>query len=164
MRFRTPLMLFVAILLVGLALVRTATSALAAPHSQTDDAGVMQVWASSLYPAASAPGMMEFIALYPNNHAEVVTLYLSNPAIVESGAWEAGANGAVTVTLTGNQDREYDEPITLTLTPEDDMMTDGVFRYHALTVITPEEMDALSAGAAPDASAPATETLAEIRH
>ncbi|HHY56588.1 MAG TPA: copper resistance protein NlpE [Chloroflexi bacterium] len=162
MRFRTPLMLFVAILLVGLALVRTATSALAAPHSQTDDAGVMQVWASSLYPAASAPGMMEFIALYPNNHAEVVTLYLSNPAIVESGAWEAGANGAVTVTLTGNQDREYDEPITLTLTPEDDMMTDGVFRYHALTVITPEEMDALSAGAAPDASAPATETLAEI--
>ena len=120
----------------------------------------MQVWASNLYPAASAPGMMEFVALYPNNTAEVVTLYLSNPAVVETGAWEASEDGAVVVTLTGNQDRKYDAPVTLTLTPEDDMMTDGVFRYHALTVITPAEMDALAeGGAAAESANAATATM-----
>lgn len=159
MRIKAPSMLLVAIVVVCLALAGATSPALAAPPHQTDDAGVLQVWASNLYPAASAPGMMEFIALYPNNAAEVVTIYLSNPAIVESGAWEMGEDGAVTVTLTDNQGREVDEPVTLTLTPEDDMMTDGVFRYHALTVVTPEEMDALAEGAAAEASAPAAETL-----
>ena len=155
MRFKTPSMLFAAFLVLCLALVGTVTPALAAPASQADDAGAMQVWASKLYPAASAPGMMEFIALYPNNAAEVVTIYLSNPAIVETGSWEAGEDGAVVVTLTGNQEREYDEPATFTLIAEGDGMTDGVFTYQALKVITPEEMDALTEGAA-DAEAAAS--------
>ena len=148
MKLRTPSLLFAALVTLCLALFAAVTPALAAPADQADDAGVLQVWASKLYPAASAPGMMEFIALYPNNAAEVVTIYLSNPAIVETGSWEAGAEGAVIVTLTGNQDREYDEPATFTLTPDGDGMTDGVFTYAALTVITPEEMDALAEGAA----------------
>ncbi|HAJ37322.1 MAG TPA: hypothetical protein DCL15_16760, partial [Chloroflexi bacterium] len=161
MRFKTLSMIFAALLVVCLACVGVTTSASAAPVNQTDDAGAIQVWASSLYPAASAPGMMEFIVIYPNNTAEVVTLYLSNPAIVETGAWEAGEDGAVVVTLTGNQEREYAESSTLTLTPEDDMMTDGVFRYHALTVITPEEMDALIEGGAATESADVTTATPE---
>lgn len=144
MRVKTPSILFAAILVVCLALGGTVTPALAAPQSQADDAVAMQVWASHLYPAASAPGMMTFVALYPNNNAEVVTIYLSNPAIVETGTWEDGEDGAVVVTLTGNQDREYDTPSTLTLTPEGEMMSDGVFAYQTLPVITPEEMDALT--------------------
>lgn len=156
MQFKARSMLFAALLAVCLACVGAVTPVLAAPSGQTDAAGAMQVWASNLYPAASAAGMMEFVALYPNNTAEVVTLYLSNPAVVETGAWETSEDGAVVVTLTGNQDREYDAPVTLTLTPEDDTMTDGAFRYHALTVITPEEMDALAEGGAAAESASAT--------
>ena len=57
---------------------------------------------SDVYPAAGAPGMLQMVALYPNNAAEVVSIYLTKGAIVESGTWEAGDDGAVTVTLTGN--------------------------------------------------------------
>lgn len=157
MRFKTLSMLFAAFLILCLAFSDTATPVLASPPNQADDTGAMQVWASSLYPAASAPGMMAFVVLYPNNAAEVITVYLSNPAIIESGSWEAGEAGAVIVTLTGNQEREYDEPSTMTLTPEDDMMTDGAFRYHALTVITPEEMSALTEEGAADTEAAASD-------
>jgi hypothetical protein len=158
---RSPL-LVVALLVVWLALLGIgAQPTAAAPAAQTDDTGALQVWASKLYPAASAPGMMEFIALYPNNAAEVVTIYLSNPAIVESGSWEAGEAGAVNLTLTGNQDREYETPATVTLTPEGDGMTDGVFTYAALTVITPEEMDALAESAADSEAAAGDDGAAE---
>ncbi len=155
MKLKRSPMLVVALLIAWLALLGIGTQpAVAAPLAQSDDAGAMQVWASQLYPAASAPGMMEIIALYPNNAAEVVTIYLSNPAIIETGSWEAGEEDAVILTLTGNQDREYETPATVTLTPEGDGMTDGVFTYTALTVITPEEMDALAENAAdPEAAA-----------
>ncbi|MFO7633025.1 MAG: copper resistance protein NlpE N-terminal domain-containing protein [Caldilinea sp.] len=129
------------------------TPALASTPNQADNAGDLQVWASSLYPAADAPGMIEFVALYPNNAAEVITVYLTKGAIVETGEWEPNDAGGVIVTIVGNEEIEYDQPAMLSLTPVDDLLTDGVFTYHALTIVTPEEMDAMLEGAVADADA-----------
>jgi hypothetical protein len=158
MQLKTSSLLVAVILAACLMALGAVSPALAATPSQADDAGAMQVWASSVYPAADAPGMISFVALYPNNAAEVVTIYLDKGDINEIGTWETGDDGAVLITLTGNADREYNEPTTMTLTPEADMMSDGVFTYHALAVVTPEEMDALTEGAEDEPAASNTES------
>ncbi|MBK8797875.1 MAG: copper resistance protein NlpE N-terminal domain-containing protein [Anaerolineales bacterium] len=152
MQLKTPSTFFAVILAACLMVLGAVSPALAATPSQADD-GVLQVWASNVYPAADAPGMISFVALYPNNAAEVVTIYLGKGDVTETGTWETGDDGAVLVTLTGNADREYNEPTTMTLTPEADMMSDGVFTYQALTVVTPAEMDALIEGAEDETAA-----------
>ena len=159
MKLKIPLLL-AALLAVGLALFGAVTPALAAPAAQDAAAGTTQVWVSNVYPAADAPGMLEMVVLYPNNAAEVVSIYLTKGAIVETGTWEAGDDGAVTVTLTGNAEREYDEPVTVSFTREDDMLSDGVFSYRLLDEVTPEEMDAMSAGTG-DAAATGDEAAAQ---
>lgn len=160
MKLRMPMFL-AALLVLGLALFGAATPALAAPATQDAPADTTQVWVSNVYPAADAPGMLEMVVLYPNNAAELVTIYLTKGAIVETGTWEAGDDGAVTVTLTGNEDREYDEPVTMSFTGEDDMLSDGIFSYHLLDEVTPEEMDALTAGTADASTASDTADAAE---
>lgn len=147
MKLKPPLLL-AALLVLGLALFGAATPALAAPATQDAPADTTQVWVSNVYPAADAPGMLEMVVLYPNNAAEMVTIYLTKGAIVETGTWEAGDDGAVALTLTGNADREYDEPVTMSFTRADDMLSDGVFSYHLLDEVTPEEMDAMTSGSA----------------
>ena len=58
MKLKRSPMLVVALLIAWLALLGIGTQpAVAAPLAQSDDAGAMQVWASQLYPAASAPGI-----------------------------------------------------------------------------------------------------------
>ncbi len=155
MKRTSPLQLVTALLMSCLMLFGAVAPALAAPPTQADDGGAMQVWASKVYPAADAPGMMEIIALYPNNAAELMTIYLTKGTIVETGTWESNADGGVDLQLTGTPEREYDQPVSLNLAPVDDQLTDGVFTYVALTIVTPEEMDALieSAGAETEAVA-----------
>ncbi|MFN3983312.1 MAG: copper resistance protein NlpE N-terminal domain-containing protein, partial [Caldilinea sp.] len=104
---RTKSMLLTAIVMSCLLIFGAMAPALAAAPAQTDESGEMQVWASNIYPAADAPGMMEIVALYPNNAAELVTIYLTKGTIVETGSWETNAEGGVDVTLTGNEDMEY---------------------------------------------------------
>ncbi|MCL4826308.1 MAG: copper resistance protein NlpE N-terminal domain-containing protein [Caldilinea sp.] len=152
---RTKSMLLTAILMSCLLIFGAMAPVLAAAPAQTDESGEIQVWASNLYPAADAPGMMEIVALYPNNAAELVTIYLTRGTIVETGSWETNADGGVDVTLTGNEDVEYQQPALLRLVPTDDQLTDGIFTYRALTVVTPEEMDAMLEGAATDVGAAA---------
>ncbi|MCO5208925.1 MAG: copper resistance protein NlpE [Caldilinea sp.] len=159
MKMKLPLFL-AALLVLGLALFGAATPALAAPAAQDAPADTTQVWMSDVYPAADAPGMLQMVALYPNNAAEVVSIYLTKGAIVESGTWEAGDDGAVTVTLTGNAEREYDEPVSMSFTSEDGMLSDGVFSYHLLDEVTPEEMDAMTSGEGEATAAEGAETHA----
>ena len=124
---------------------------LAAPASQVEDpaateTGTLAVWASSLYPAADSPGLLEVVALYPDNTAEVVSLYLGKGSVVETGTWEADSEGAVTVLLTGTQEGNSPEPVTLALTPTAEGLLDsGTFLFHKLEVVTPAELDARSA-------------------
>jgi uncharacterized lipoprotein NlpE involved in copper resistance len=162
MQHKRPFHLVISFLLASVMLFGALAPALAAAPAQADE-GEMQVWASNLYPAADAPGMMEIVALYPNNAAEVVSIYLTKGVIVENGSWEAGEEeGAVVVTLTGNNEIEYDQPATLSLAPVDDMLTDGIFSYHALTVVTPEEMDAMVEAAEAGEASPEADAAAAV--
>lgn len=150
MKRSAPLFLLTALMLSCLLLLGAASPVLAAPPAQVDEHGEMQVWVSNVHPAADAPGMMEIIALYPNNNAERVTIYLTKGAIVERGSWETNDDGGIDLTLTGNEEMEYQQPSSLRLFPFDNQLTDFILTYHALTIVTPEEMDAMIEGAMED--------------
>lgn len=150
--------LFLASLLFwGLFLLSAALPTFAAPAMQEATAGATQVWMSDVYPAADAPGMLQMVALYPNHAAEVVSIYLTKGAMVEVGTWEAGDDGASIVTLTGNSERKYDEPVTMTFSRTDDMLSDGVFSYHWLEEVAPAEIDAMISAQGEEAPARDTE-------
>ncbi len=152
---------FVAVLVAALALFGAAAPALAAPPAQADDAGAMEVWASNVYPSADSAGMMEFVVLYPNNAAEVIAIYLDSDLYVETGEWEAGDDGALTLTLTSDAQGDFDEPHILEFTRSDELLTDGAFEYYPLTVIAPEEMEARTAAAEAGGEAVASDAATE---
>ncbi len=157
-----------AVLLASIGLVGAPVAALAAGPAvglaQADD--VSGTYVSDVYPAASAPGLVLLMSLYPNNNAEVVSYYFSNPPIIEQGTWESSGD-SVTVSLTSNSQGEYDTPSVETFTVADEGLTSGSFIFHKLGEITPEEMDAADAAATdsadvatPEATEEATEEAA----
>ena len=126
--------------------------------AQADD--VSGTYVSNVYPAASAPGLVMLMSLYPNNNAEVVNFYFSNPPITETGTWEL-SDGKVVVTLTENDNGKYDTPSKETFDVQGDMLVSGAFEFQKLGVVTPEELEAASSEAA--ATAPVTEHRRESR-
>jgi heat shock protein HslJ len=168
MKFRQLLSLcLVALLLAGTALAATPVPAFArpaaAPGAVTDE--VSGSYVSNVYPAASAPGLVVLMSLYPNNNAEVVSFYFSNPPITERGTWEV-AGDEVTVTLTENDNGQYDTPSIETFAVHDGMLVSGAFTFHLLDEVTPGQMEAAAgapaAGAGADVAAgeALTETVA----
>jgi heat shock protein HslJ len=149
----------VAVLFAGVAVTAAPAaaqaSAPAAHAAQADD--VSGTYVSNVYPAASAPGLVMLMSLYPNNNAEVVNFYFSNPPITETGTWEV-SDGKVTVTLTENNDHKYDTPSIESFDVQGDMLVSGAFEFQKLGVVTPEELEAASSEAA--ATAPVTSTEA----
>lgn len=135
---------FVVVLVVSLIFFGATTPTLAAPPSQTDDAATVEVWVSDIYLEYDPAGLMEIIALYPNNAAERFAIYFDDEVTVETGEWEAGDDGAVVLTLTADNNGAFDEPLTLNFVRDGEMLTDDEFNYRALPVITPEEMEAMS--------------------
>ncbi len=152
---------FVIFLVAALVIFGAAPPALAAPPAQSDDAGAMEVWVSNVYPSADSAGMMEFVVLYPNNAAEVIAIYLDSDLYVETGEWEAGEDGALTLTLTSDAQGDFDEPHVMEFTRSDELLTDGAFEYYPLTVITPEEMEARTAAADAGDEAAASDAATE---
>ncbi|MFN8468792.1 MAG: META domain-containing protein [Caldilineaceae bacterium] len=149
----------VAVLLAGAAVTAAPAAALAsapaANAAQADD--VSGTYVSNVYPAASAPGLVMLMSLYPNNNAEVVNFYFSNPPITETGTWEL-SEGKVVVTLTENDNGKYDTPSKETFDVQGDMLVSGAFEFQKLGVVTPEELEAASSEAA--ATEPVTSTEA----
>ena len=147
----------VAVLFAGVAMTAAPAAALAsapaAGLAQADD--VSGTYVSNVYPAASAPGLVMLMSLYPNNNAEVVNFYFSNPPITETGTWEL-SDGKVVVTLTENDNGKYDTPSKETFDVQGDMLVSGTFEFQKLGVVTPEELEAASSEAA--ATAPVTST------
>lgn len=135
---------FVLILVISLVVFSAATPALAAPPRQADDTAAMEVWVSDIYLEYDPAGLMEIIALYPNNAAEHFSIYFDDEVVVATGEWEAGDDGAVVLTLTDDVNGALDEPVVLNFVRDGEILTDDTFDYHGLTVITPEEMEALS--------------------
>ncbi len=67
------------------------------------------VWVSNILPAASSPGQVVLLILYPDGSLQSSTWYLNNELpIIEEGSWVDGGDGAVTVTITGSTEREYE--------------------------------------------------------
>lgn len=110
-------------------------------------------YVSAVYPAADASGMLELLALYPNNNAQLITLYVGKDApVVENGAWQLTADGAVELTLAGTVDQTYDNPVVTTYTRGGDALDDGLFVLFRLNEVTPQDMDALTAAGTGDAA------------
>lgn len=150
----------VALLLAGVAVtaapVTAQASAPAARAAQADD--VSGTYVSNVYPAASAPGLVMLMSLYPNNNAEVVNFYFSNAPITEIGTWEL-SDGKVTVTLTENDNGKYDTPSKETFDVQGDMLVSGAFEFQKIGVVTPEELEAASAEAAATAPVASTDAM-----
>jgi hypothetical protein len=135
---------FVLMLVVSLVFLSATAPALAAPPRQADDTATMEVWVSDIYLEYDPAGLMEIIALYPNNAAERFSIYFDDSIVVETGEWEAGDDGAVVLTLTDDANGALDEPLTLNFARDGEILTDDEFEYHALTIITPEDMESKS--------------------
>jgi uncharacterized lipoprotein NlpE involved in copper resistance len=88
--------------------------------------------------------MVTLMALYPNMNMEQLTVYLGKDAIHEVGTWSDATEGFVNVTVTGSFDEEYTTPVVTEFAREGELLSDGVFTFHQLTVITPADMEALA--------------------
>ena len=118
---------FVLMLVVSLVFFGATAPALAAPPSQVDDTAAMEVWVSDIYLEYDPAGLMEIIALYPNNAAEHFSIYFDDEVVVATGEWEAGDDGAVVLTLTDDVNGALDEPIVLDFVRDGEMLTDDTF-------------------------------------
>ena len=75
-------------------------------------------------PAASGGGE-RLIALHLHNDGttRMVTDYQSDdPPVVEIGTWQDNGDGTLTVTLTGQEDKAYDEPVVITFEQDGDLL------------------------------------------
>jgi heat shock protein HslJ len=62
----------------------------------------------------------------------------------EVGTWSDANAGFVDVTITGTPDKEYATPVTTSYAREGELLSDGVFTFHQLTVVTPADMEAMT--------------------
>jgi uncharacterized lipoprotein NlpE involved in copper resistance len=74
---------------------------------------------------------------------EQLTVYLGKDAIHEVGTWSDSNAGFVDVTVTGSFDEEYETPVKSSYAREGNLLSDGVYTFHQLTVITPADMEAM---------------------
>ena len=121
------------------------------PPTSADPSGV---YVSSVYPAADASGMLQLLALYVDNNAQLSSIYVGKDApIVEFGTWQLTEDGDVELSVTGTIDQAYAEPSVTTYTRGGDALDDGLFVFGKLPEFTPEEMDAMAAAPAAEDSA-----------
>lgn len=82
----------------------------AGDEAATDFAGVY----TAELPSASSPGRVLSLTLAVDGSVTFATDYLNDePPIVEVGEWAANEDGTATVTLTGQAERAYDEPVLI---------------------------------------------------
>ena len=78
-------------------------------------------------PSADSPGRMVRLRLTQDRRAELLTDFLNEePPVVETGTWDYRFIRKVRVTLTGRQDKAYEEPVVMTFAVDD----------HGLTAVT----------------------------
>lgn len=96
----------------GVTLLRQSGADLFQNRMETNGALVFE---SDVLPSASSPGRMITLTVDEDGSAEMSTDYMNDEApVVEVGTWETNtADSSVTVTLTGNADGDYDEPVVI---------------------------------------------------
>jgi uncharacterized lipoprotein NlpE involved in copper resistance len=82
------------------------------------------VFVSEVLPAAESPGRVISLALAENGGAALATDYMNGEdPIIELGEWSEDDDGAVTVTLSGTDEEEYDAPVEIVFELDDDVLT-----------------------------------------
>jgi uncharacterized lipoprotein NlpE involved in copper resistance len=109
----------------GVTLLRQSGADIFQNRMETNGALVFE---SDVLPAASSPGRMITLTLDEDGSAEMSTDYMNDEApIVEVGTWETNtADSSVTVTLTGREDSEYDEPVVIVFSISETGMLEAV--------------------------------------
>jgi hypothetical protein len=99
-------------------------------------------------PAASAPGLRITLNLYADLSADLISDYGGDQVVTEIGEWEANDDGTLTVSLSGQADRAYDEPLVLIFSVgDDDSLTlindeDGALFGESGLVLSAVDLDA----------------------
>ncbi len=126
----------------------------------TDEAGdetaeapaLLARFVSDERPAASAPGLLITLNLYADLSAEMISDYGDDQVVTESGEWTANEDGTLTVTLNGQTDRAYDEPLVLIFSVgDDDSLTlindeDGALFGESGLVLSAVDLDTAESG------------------
>jgi hypothetical protein len=105
----------------------SSTVAEAAPGEPVADVPSVEISPANTYitvrPAASGGSQFLALQLQEDGSALFGTESMDgDEEIVEMGTWQDNGDGTVTVTLTGNQDRQYDQPVAITFQREGDML------------------------------------------
>lgn len=124
-------------------------------------------FASDTLPAASSPGRQIELIFYDDNSAEMTTDYMNDEApIVEVAQWAENVDGSVTLTITGQIDREYVEPNVIVFESQDDQLVavewdESIYGSEGLT-LTSQPVEEIGASDAESDSASEGDTSAEI--
>lgn len=106
------------------------------------------IYASDTLPAASSPGREISLVLYDDGSAQMITDFLNGEEpIVELGEWVDNGDDTLTLTLTGREDRTYDEPEVIVFALADGTLTatewdETTYGAEGLT-LTEQDLDAM---------------------
>jgi len=89
--------------------------------------GIYGYYGSRL-PAADSPGRLVRLKLGRDKRAELLTDFLNDmPPVVEVGTWDYRFGKKVRVTLTGQKDKVYEEPVVITFAVDAEGLTAVTF-------------------------------------
>jgi putative hemolysin len=106
----------------------TATAALTATGTMTSTVASVAETLENTYiaalPAASGGGSrLIALHLHPDGTARMATDYQTDdPPVIELGSWQDNGDGTLTVTLTGQEDEPYDEPVVITFEQDGELL------------------------------------------
>ncbi len=79
---------------------------------------------TDVMPAASSSGMQTSLILYDDGSVQMITDYMNGePPIVEIGTFVDNGDDTITVSLTGQSDRDYNEADVITFAQDGDTLT-----------------------------------------
>jgi uncharacterized lipoprotein NlpE involved in copper resistance len=92
----------------------------AATEDAASDVGSVS-FSSEQLTSADTPGLIITFIFYEDGSFEAASDYMNDaPPLIEYGAWEEDADGNATVTVTGDDNGDYDQPLVFTVAAQDD--------------------------------------------
>lgn len=86
----------------------------------TDDVGYVS-FSSEELTSADTPGLVISFTFYEDGSFEAASDYMNDePAVMEYGSWEEDDDANATVTITGDDNGDYEQPLVFTVVSQDD--------------------------------------------
>lgn len=86
----------------------------------TDDVGYVS-FSSEELTSADTPGLVISFTFYEDGSFEAASDYMNDePAVMEYGSWEEDEDANATVTITGDDNGDYEQPLVFTVVSQDD--------------------------------------------